>query len=67
MTIRQLLVALALLIAGLQEIHGHGQLMDPVNRSSAWRKGFSTPENYNDNENFCGGFGVSSPNLYEFL
>lgn len=50
----------ALLIVGFQEIHGHGKLMDPVNRSSAWRKGFKTPPNYTDNENSCGGLGVSA-------
>ncbi|XP_015518735.1 uncharacterized protein LOC107223546 [Neodiprion lecontei] len=37
-------------------IFGHGMLVDPVNRSSMWRKGYSTPINYNDNENFCGGY-----------
>lgn len=37
---------------------GHGRLMYPPSRSSAWRLGFDTPQNYNDNELFCGGFGV---------
>ncbi|XP_034945508.1 uncharacterized protein, partial [Chelonus insularis] len=37
---------------------GHGMLMDPVNRGSAWRKGFKTPINYDDNQNYCGGFNV---------
>lgn len=59
MAINKLFIALVLLIVEFQEIRGHGKLMDPVNRSSAWRKGFNTPENFNDNENFCGGFGVS--------
>uniref|UniRef100_T1JDM2 Chitin-binding type-4 domain-containing protein n=1 Tax=Strigamia maritima TaxID=126957 RepID=T1JDM2_STRMM len=35
---------------------GHGRLRDPPSRSSAWREGFNTPANYNDNELFCGGF-----------
>lgn len=39
----------------LKRIDGHGALMDPVNRKSAWRKGFPTPEEYTDNESFCGG------------
>ncbi|XP_045606928.2 uncharacterized protein [Procambarus clarkii] len=39
-------------------VEGHGRLMEPVSRSSAWRKGFDTPINYNDNELFCGGFKV---------
>ncbi|XP_039312890.1 uncharacterized protein LOC105197030 [Solenopsis invicta] len=39
----------------LKEIHGHGMLMEPVNRGSAWRKGFKTPINYDDDGNYCGG------------
>ncbi|XP_044585224.1 uncharacterized protein LOC123265496 [Cotesia glomerata] len=42
----------------LPVVFGHGMLMDPVNRGSAWRLGFDTPVNYNDNENYCGGFNV---------
>ncbi|MPC86955.1 hypothetical protein E2C01_081800 [Portunus trituberculatus] len=30
--------------------------MDPVSRASAWRLGWPTPIDYNDNEGFCGGF-----------
>lgn len=37
---------------------GHGMMLDPPNRSSLWRYNSSFPINYNDNENFCGGFGV---------
>lgn len=55
----KLLLASAILVAGLQEIYGHGMVMDPVNRSSAWKKGFNTPINYDDNEIFCGGISVS--------
>ncbi|XP_015784670.1 uncharacterized protein LOC107362165 [Tetranychus urticae] len=36
----------------------HGRLIDPPGRSTAWRFGFSTPINYNDNQLFCGGFRV---------
>ncbi|XP_069137862.1 uncharacterized protein [Argopecten irradians] len=36
--------------------HGHGRLIEPPMRSSAWRYGFPTPKNYNDNELNCGGF-----------
>lgn len=39
-------------------VSGHGMLMDPVNRGSAWRKGFKTPTNYDDNGNYCGGYTV---------
>ncbi|XP_076234219.1 uncharacterized protein LOC143179082 [Calliopsis andreniformis] len=42
----------------LQGIYGHGMMLDPVSRSSAWRKGFPTEPNYNDNELFCGGLGI---------
>ena len=46
--------------------HQHGHLMDPVSRSSMWRRGFNTPVNWNDNEVFCGGFGVSLKRLFYF-
>ena len=35
---------------------GHGRLTEPPSRASAWRYGFDTPKDYNDNEGFCGGF-----------
>ncbi|XP_012275596.1 uncharacterized protein LOC105697126 [Orussus abietinus] len=47
---------LLLVTVGLVEVYGHGMLMNPVNRGSAWRLGFDTPTNWNDNENYCGGF-----------
>ena len=31
-------------------------MIQPPSRASAWRYGFDTPEDYNDNEGFCGGF-----------
>lgn len=37
-------------------VTGHGRLIDPPARSTAWRYGFPTPVNWNDNELFCGGF-----------
>ncbi|KAG6464063.1 uncharacterized protein LOC115452786 [Manduca sexta] len=36
--------------------NGHGRLIEPPSRASAWRFGFDTPHNYNDHELFCGGF-----------
>nr|XP_045615997.1 uncharacterized protein LOC123769085 [Procambarus clarkii] len=39
-------------------VEGHGRLMEPVSRSSAWRKGFDTPINWEDDELNCGGFGT---------
>ncbi|XP_043286015.1 uncharacterized protein [Venturia canescens] len=43
---------------GISGIDGHGRLMDPVNRGSAYRKGFPTPVNWDDDGNYCGGFMV---------
>ena len=40
-------------------VYGHGRLLDPAGRSSLWRFGLSDAVNYNDNQLFCGGFGVS--------
>lgn len=61
-------LVLAILIANLLQINGHGMVMDPVNRSSAWKKNFTTPVNWDDSGLFCGGIGVSknlSLNLYK--
>ncbi|XP_043286014.1 uncharacterized protein [Venturia canescens] len=32
--------------------------MDPVNRGSAFRKGFNTTENWDDDGNYCGGYAI---------
>ncbi|XP_037091409.1 uncharacterized protein LOC119111709 [Pollicipes pollicipes] len=40
------------LLAG---VRGHGRLKDPPCRASMWRYGWDTPEDYTDNELFCGG------------
>ncbi|XP_051166596.1 uncharacterized protein LOC127284918 [Leptopilina boulardi] len=42
----------------ISEIYGHGKLMQPVNRASAWRRGFETPVCYDDDQNYCGSVGV---------
>lgn len=44
-------------------VDGHGRLIDPPARGSAWRFGFNTPINYNDNEMSCGGLNV----MFHFL
>ncbi|OTF79436.1 hypothetical protein BLA29_001691, partial [Euroglyphus maynei] len=36
----------------------HGKMMEPPARNSAWRAGFPTHIDYNDNELFCGGLTV---------
>ena len=40
------------------DVNGHGYLLEPPGRASAWRAGFPTPHNYDDNALFCGGFAV---------
>ncbi|XP_060596742.1 uncharacterized protein LOC132750726 isoform X1 [Ruditapes philippinarum] len=39
-----------------QQAFGHGWMREPVSRSSAWRLGFPTPRNFNDDNLACGGF-----------
>jgi hypothetical protein len=47
-------IVVFLLIA--HHAYGHGRLIDPPSRASAWRFGFPTPKDYDDNAQFCGGF-----------
>lgn len=35
--------------------HGHGYIVDPPARTSAWRFGYNTPVNHDDNQMWCGG------------
>lgn len=39
-------------------------MLDPISRSSAWRKGFPVEPNYNDHELFCGGIDVRINNIF---
>ncbi|XP_014217688.2 uncharacterized protein LOC106646160 [Copidosoma floridanum] len=58
MTVKMIIACILMnFLYGLQ-VDAHGKLMDPVSRSSAWRKGFNVTENYNDNELYCGGFAI---------
>lgn len=41
-------------------VRGHGYLADPPARTSAWRFGFKTPVNHNDNQMWCGGLNAKS-------
>lgn len=55
---RNIMSAILLLFVAFMnfyDVEPHGMMMDPVNRSSAWRKGFHNPINYDDNANYCGG------------
>lgn len=45
----------------VQFVSGHGMLLDPVSRGSRWRYDARAPINYDDNQSFCGGFGVRFP------
>jgi len=51
-----LILCLAVVYSSCPLSSGHGNLVDPPGRSSAWRFGFDTPKNYQDMELFCGGF-----------
>ncbi|KAF5300927.1 hypothetical protein FQR65_LT09090 [Abscondita terminalis] len=50
------LFGVAIFNAVVVSISGHGMMLDPPNRSSLWRYNSSFPKNYDDNQNFCGGF-----------
>lgn len=49
------LVAIILLVFQQNQVTGHGRLIDPPARSTAWRFGYDTPVNYDDNQLYCGG------------
>ena len=38
------------------QVSSHGRFTNPPSRASAWRYGFDTPPDYDDNGNNCGGF-----------
>ena len=51
----------ALLLIGMSQ--GHGRLVDPVARSSAWRKDLKKfPSYFDDNSMNCGGLGMQIKN-----
>ena len=57
---KTLLTSLALALSlQVATVCGHGRLVEPPSRASAWRYGFNTPADYNDNQGFCGGAYVS--------
>jgi len=41
----------------IENVWGHGRLRHPPGRSTMWRYDYDTPENVNDHETNCGGFG----------
>lgn len=61
-------LVLALLVAVPLQIEGHGMVMDPVNRASRWRVDPTAPTNWDDNQLYCGSYGVSYKlNFFYFL
>ena len=52
------LALLAILMALLSLVQGHGYLKNPPSRASRWRFGFSGPTEYTDNQLSCGGRNV---------
>ena len=62
------LVQFYLIGVSISEVFGHGRLVEPPGRATAWRYGFNTPTDYNDNQLYCGGFYVSNnKNYYDIL
>lgn len=52
----QFIMMFIILMHAVDVSNGHGRLIEPPSRSSAFRYGFQTPPNYNDHELYCGGF-----------
>lgn len=53
----QFMLVIGVLLQVIEMCNGHGRLIEPPGRSSAWRFGYEMPANYNDMELNCGGFG----------
>ncbi|XP_055384934.1 uncharacterized protein LOC129614385 [Condylostylus longicornis] len=52
------LIVFGFILLSITNVEGHGRLIDPIARGSRWRYNESAPPDYNDNEGFCGGFGI---------
>jgi hypothetical protein len=52
----QAIFRLSILTLLAKESSQHGYLQEPAARNCAWRFGFKTPENFDDNGLNCGGF-----------
>jgi len=57
--IGKFLISIVLTAYIVEEAESHGRLIEPPARNTLWRFGFKAQPNYNDNELFCGGIGVS--------
>lgn len=51
-----LLVWAVMLLFETSDVLGHGRMLNPPARSSAWREDSRFPTYYDDNQMFCGGF-----------
>ena len=61
----QVLLAFGLMLILIPKFtNGHGALLFPPGRSTAWRLGYPTLVNYDDAELNCGGFGVRNHNHF---
>lgn len=56
----RLVCSLAFVLLAVGLVEAHGMVHDPVCRQTRWRVNSTAPVNYNDNQLFCGGFGVSA-------
>ncbi|XP_023933176.1 uncharacterized protein LOC106162929, partial [Lingula anatina] len=54
--LRLTLSLLVFLALHCSPVHSHGRLYEPPGRSTAFRRGFNTPANYDDMSLNCGGF-----------
>lgn len=53
------LIILLIVAAGyIEQVLSHGMVLNPASRSSRWRYNSSAPVNWDDNQLYCGGFGV---------
>jgi len=46
------------IIMSVQKVESHARLLEPPSRASMWRMGFNSPENFDDDQTYCGGWGV---------
>lgn len=54
------LVLISILSASIlfDQVSGHGYVLNPVGRASRWRFNSSAPINWDDDQVYCGSFGV---------
>ena len=56
--VQRFILSTAFLASILHPSLQHARLMEPPSRASMWRVGFPTPQDIDDNQSYCGGFGV---------